>query len=502
MAGQQQHIIDTIFSMKKRILRRDDSSDSDEAETPFDSRMYSLKRKAAASHSGKPDFDAEAPPYKKRIEHAGYHRYILHRNPPRFDPDGDIVEYGDEYEDEEDLTTIEENPYADIHLEHILAPLTSAAELQNHPSMSIPYTSKHLTHLTEEAGAISRRELASQWRAKNLLSKLQGDNTWVPCGLMETGTDKFVLGGLQTNGTASATTPPSRNNSLTELQHSWGNGTTAEASMDPAGLRTPPPTSAPRQVPLLDVQMVDIEVAHGSRADVITGHVQTTGSAPQAHPGSTLQNGTNGHLPDPSQLHNGTDADTAQPTTNGTTHDGDHDQENESNLPSPPADDASDTTSQPTSHRMTTRARAHVSKSPSPPPSPPDTLNPIHPMYKFPMDIIPDRDYGLPATEAEDTRMMLLAVVQKMEQIANRSTDLYMGMLQAERMRQDVFKWSKAEAHVGEMSDGEDWYDREEWGLEEDLVKGRDEEEEEGAAAAGKKSTRQRGGRRADKEDR
>lgn len=67
-------------------------------------------------------------------------------------------------------------------------------------------------------------------------------------------------------------------------------------------------------------------------------------------------------------------------------------------------------------------------------------------------------------------------------------------------MRQEVFKWAKAEAHVGEMSDGEDWYDREEWGLEGDLVKGRDEEEEEGQVQ-GKKTTR-RQGRRGDKEER
>ena len=53
----------------------------------------------------------------QRIEHAGYHRYILQRNPARYDPDGDVVEPGDEYEDEDDLSTIEENPYADIRLE-------------------------------------------------------------------------------------------------------------------------------------------------------------------------------------------------------------------------------------------------------------------------------------------------------------------------------------------------------------------------------------------------
>jgi hypothetical protein len=54
-------------------------------------------------------------------------------------------------------------------------------------------------------------------------------------------------------------------------------------------------------------------------------------------------------------------------------------------------------------------------------------------------------------------------------------------------------KWAKAEGHVGlnrDMSDGEDWYDKEEWGLEEDLKKGQDEEEEDAATTA--KKTRAR----------
>jgi hypothetical protein len=53
----------------------------------------------------------------QRIDHAGYKRYILQRNPPRFDPDGDIVEPDDEYDDEDDLEAVQENPYSDIHIE-------------------------------------------------------------------------------------------------------------------------------------------------------------------------------------------------------------------------------------------------------------------------------------------------------------------------------------------------------------------------------------------------
>jgi hypothetical protein len=66
--------------------------------------------------------------------------------------------------------------------------------------------------------------------------------------------------------------------------------------------------------------------------------------------------------------------------------------------------------------------------------------------------------------------------------------------LKAERLRKEVLHWSKAEAHCGpnrDMSDGEDWYDREEWGLAEDLKKGQDEEEEE-TTTSGKKTRARR----------
>jgi hypothetical protein len=38
------------------------------------------------------------------------------------------------------------------------------------------------------------------------------------------------------------------------------------------------------------------------------------------------------------------------------------------------------------------------------------------------------------------------------------------------------------------MSDGEDWYDKEEWGLDEDLKKGQDEEEEDNTTQQPKKT--------------
>jgi hypothetical protein len=66
----------------------------------------------------------------QRIEHAGYHRSILQRNPPRYDVDGDLVEVDDEYDEEDDVEAVEENPYGDIQLESTSASSHAELELQ------------------------------------------------------------------------------------------------------------------------------------------------------------------------------------------------------------------------------------------------------------------------------------------------------------------------------------------------------------------------------------
>lgn len=227
-------------------------------------------------------------------------------------------------------------------------------------------------------------------------------------------------------------------------------------------------------------------IAHGNGEAEAQGSTTTAADTHMEDVGEV--NGTNGeaHL----ETANG-----VEPTTNGASHDADGEKPVEDGEM---ADDGSDTASQQT-HRMTTRARAQAASTPSPPQSPSSDVNATHPLFIFSADSLPDRDLGLPPNEAEETRMLLQLYVQKQEEVARATADLYRGMLQADRMRQDVFKWSKAEAHVGEMSDGEDWYDNEEWNLEEDLLKGRDEEDDE-TAVPGKKSTRQR--RKPEKEDR
>jgi hypothetical protein len=119
----------------------------------------------------------------------------------------------------------------------------------------------------------------------------------------------------------------------------------------------------------------------------------------------------------------------------------------------------------------------------------------IHPFFLAPGSALPDRNLGLPEQEAEDVRRLVQLYVQKQEEVCRGTTRLYEGLLKADRLRKTVLKWSKAEAHVGalrDMSDGEDWYDKEEWGLTEDLKKGQDEEEEDTAAQTQKKTRNRR----------
>jgi hypothetical protein len=117
----------------------------------------------------------------------------------------------------------------------------------------------------------------------------------------------------------------------------------------------------------------------------------------------------------------------------------------------------------------------------------------IHPFFLPPRSAIADRNLGLPEGEAEEVRRLVQLYVQKQEEVVRGTTKLYEGLLRADRRRKTVLKWAKAEAHVGplrDMSDGEDWYDKDEWGLTEDLKKGQDEEEED--AAQTQKKTRNR----------
>ena len=102
----------------------------------------------------------------------------------------------------------------------------------------------------------------------------------------------------------------------------------------------------------------------------------------------------------------------------------------------------------------------------------------VHPLFRRPIAALPNRACGLPAAEADDTRRVLSALVQKQEELVRGWQRLYERLLRADRRARTVWGWCRAEAHVGDMSDGEDWVDSEEWGLDGPLKKGQEEPEE------------------------
>ena len=105
--------------------------------------------------------------------------------------------------------------------------------------------------------------------------------------------------------------------------------------------------------------------------------------------------------------------------------------------------------------------------------------------------------YGLPADEALETRKLLTAYIQKQEECVRGLESIYAKLVSALKLRREVWDMCKAEGHIGEMSDGEDWIDAEAWGLKEgELRKGRFEEEdpqeEREAIGGGRKGKRRR----------
>jgi len=152
--------------------------------------------------------------------------------------------------------------------------------------------------------------------------------------------------------------------------------------------------------------------------------------------------------------------------------------------------------------RMTTRSfqqQQQQEVASLPPLEPASPRLDIDPFF-FPPAYAVDRDIGIPANEAEETRRLLLAAVQRQEEFMRGLNKVYSGLLQAKHKKQDVWRWcramegvrqyhaSKTERDISEITDeeiavglpdNEDWYDKEEWKLDAALVKGKEEEEEE-----------------------
>ncbi|KAL9029802.1 MAG: hypothetical protein Q9196_002002 [Gyalolechia fulgens] len=549
MATQAMLVADTIAGMKRAIASHRDthSSDSEESIDRFTNRGNKLKRKAHHVHERQLDRPNGPKVYKRKIEHAGYYRDTISQNPKRYDDMGDQLE-DDEEDVEADAAAAQANPYDGIILQELLGPLTCAADLPTHPSLSVPYRSSILSNMTRETCEMVQRERNTVRGAKQLLTKLRGDQPWIPCSALESDVDDMIFDTSKIYDEIVRSRPSSKPVRNKEHQNgkvsrtSWDDTTVKvtlnerplseepKDEMSAAVLSEPTSVSGARKDPVetqkkasgVDEATKDTTSEAKTRHDfeieaqatthsrdvnqeahdmTISSQITTTDSinALQARDVAPRRSSSaDANIDDQQRAARQPNTDNREEVTErhvtvGPVVPSTEGQEDIAMLEAGIIDEL-----QPVAHRMTTRAQAQAVSDNNPSmrtrsASVASSYVPsIHPIFLIPHGACPDRDLGLPAGEAEATRQILMSYVQKQEEVCRGVDKLYNGLLKAGRMKKDVFDSCKAEGHVGEMSDGEDWYDKEEWGLEEDLRKGHDEEEDD--AGTQHKKTR---GRRA-----
>ncbi|XP_044716315.1 rxt2-like protein [Hirsutella rhossiliensis] len=465
MASQQVLFAETIAGMKKAFKRKAYESDSDSDVENHGNRGNKLKKRARFARQGQLVPTQGPSAYKELVDFAGSRRAIIHRNPPLVDDEGYEVDSDDDDGriGEAALAAVELNPYANIRLEHILAPLTASTALPTHSTLSKPFVSKTLTNLVSQSCELTRRENQSLWHIRHLWTSLCGDGTWMPCELMvglndvNIYTEDHVAHHLQSLAKASGAEPSPR-----EAMNGDARGDHIEGAHDAVDSGGGRPEGALYNV---DVPMVDAGVAGNNDGKSKHGATAISKEHNGEKPSNARQEGERtGDRP------LGRDKDVNDAANKSSREDnGMHEGTNEKGTESHVEDERGDSLMKAPEHAF------------------------IHPMFAAPVGARPDRNLGLPEHEAEDIRRLFALYVQKQEEICRGATKLHHGLLKAERLRKDVLHWAKAEAHCGpnrDLSDGEDWYDKDEWGLTEDLKKGQDEEEED--ATAGKKTRNRR----------
>jgi hypothetical protein len=322
-----------------------------------------------------------------------------------------------------------------------------------------------------------QKERTSLSRIKPLLTKLSGDETWIPCENVETENDIAFFQDAKEK---------LRSKRLEKL-------TTEDADLNLSGILILQ-EAAKLQV-AGERQLTEVAPSEGNTVerstDVDTTTVVVTENAHSADDTLMVDEDKTEDVQPTSELENNVDINSGildgvveakgkEADVNSEIMDGIEGED----LPAP--------------HRMRTRAQAQAASDNTPgrtQSATPDSSfgSRIHPFFIAPESSHPNRDLGLPPTEAEETRRLLQLYIQKQEEVCRGAERIYNGLLKADRCRKLVMEWAKAEAHVGvnrDMSDGEDWYDKEKWGLTEDLKKGENEEDEDPATVAKKTRTR------------
>ncbi|KAF7712231.1 Uncharacterized protein PECH_003820 [Penicillium ucsense] len=500
MATQAALIADTIVGMKRALRRERDDSGPDDAITQPTNRGNKMRANAKYVREGALGYVNAEDLYKEKIEHAGYTRHILRRNPIRYDSEGEELDEEDE-DSEADAAAAEDNPFSGIALETLLCPLKHPSELPVHPSLSHAYTSRALEQMTDAVEEKLRQEKALLWRARNLHRRFLGDGTWMPCGVVETADDRHIfeaqlrddhrivpVNEYSQDSLASREASPAANGQ-TSQQADAGKfqGETGDVEMGEDSATTGGPTANTSNSQEPVTQFKSEEIDEGVK-DLPQHPTEDTGP----HENASFDRNGVAATQHPAMASNGV-------RTNGESHthaehDGDTNDEDaemhDGSSPEPP-------------RRMTTRAQANANNPSDDAQSSAlshdlDHLqNAPHPLFMIPETVRPDANFGLPPNEAEETRRLLWSYIQKQEETVRGFEHMLECLLRAAHMKANVMEWCKAEGHVGEMSDGEDWYDREKWGLAEgeELKKGTDEDEVEAVDESRTTAKRGRGRR-------
>ncbi|KAL7274168.1 hypothetical protein RUND412_002950 [Rhizina undulata] len=498
MAAERQLTFETIANLKRALATQSDASDSDDSITYTSNRGRKLKRKARFVHEGALD-DCRGPrTYKEEIEFHGKRRKIIYRKPTRRKnfSESESESSSEESEDDNGSSSDELDSYADIKLDKLLAPLTSAADLPSHPSLAHIYTAPTLNELIQQALDKICEEGAHTMKLKNLLTNFLGDDPFINMSKMEWPNEDhsqvarergeallkdlrgFSSGSRSAGGSTSGATGAEAKKKLVN-----GNGK-ASSGDEHMGESQPAEPNGHTEAPAED-QEQDHELNGDTEASP-----PTVQAADEPHPDPSVtaeMEKETPKIPPPEvaeddtaekmKIEDSTQEETAaEPSNNTSPH---------SPPPSPPP------------RRMTTRSSHANAISPTDPK--PYSPQPEIDAFFFPPNFRVDRDYGLPASEAEDTRRLLATAVQREDEFLRGLQRVREGLLRAERLRKTVWGWCRAMEGIREyhqnldtpgdwdvddgrgvgLSDGEDWYDMDAWGLDGPLEKGKEEEEED-----------------------
>ena len=390
--------------------------------------------------------------------------------------------------------------------------------------MSHPYLSSALPDMVKSTQDKLRQERANLWRAKHLNRQLIGDECWIPCGAVESASDWDLFEPRkkpveETNGIRKR---KREGTSLEVLENGGTNAighpvetdgmtaaTTEREAEEPSSalLTGRPSAESAKDEPMRDAGHSDelstkspsedkengteaqVDEDGGGAQDVQMDNTQDSDAVPE----------TNGvHPPDTNKVGEGQPLDDGPGAAMQTEETWDAENtDGKGTDQSPKHDSEPDDTTPPPPPRRITRALAANNTSnphstnPTPPLSPTPTLASssassllhIDPLFLLPPSMHPSSAtsalYGLPGEELAETRRLLTTYIQKQEESVRGYEAVLAKLLKAQRLRDEVLEMCKAEGHIGEMSDGEDWIDYEHWGLQPgELRKGRDEDED------------------------